>query len=326
MSYTNNNNKPEEEEDHDGDKKKKEDESLLSRVDKVQKTQAQLDVIEQETKQSPLTSRPLPLSSLRSQYLMSESDPSSPSSSSFFLQGIDDLSKRYSTYRSTRGDGNCYYRAVLYSLAEKFVGASTAAAAATTTTGGGEQQQNSTTDSEYQRLLKYFETESFQLATSVGGYSEISLEIFHETLVEFWKKLPSLDATKLHEELNEENSTSEYCCWYLRSVASTFLKSDPDRFLPFLLAEGGDNSQYMDVSAFCASQIDPMGSEATQVTVLAVAEALKVRVEVEYLDGHPFKDQLTKHVFGEQHDDKTKDNHTTLTLLYRPGHYDILNK
>jgi len=274
----------------------------LSHVDKVQKTQAQLDIIEQETKQSPLTSQPLPLSSLRSQY---PSDSSS-SSSSFFLQGIDDLSKRYSTYRNTRGDGNCYYRAILYSLAEKCVGG-----------------QNST---EYQRLLKYFETESFQLATSVGGYSEISLEIFHETLVEFWKKLPSLDdATKLHEELNEENSTSEYCCWYLRSVASTFLKSDPDRFLPFLLAEGGDNnSQYMDVSAFCASQIDPMGSEATQVTVLAVAEALKVCVEVEYLDGHSFKEQLTKHVFGAP-EDKTKNN-ITLTLLYRPGHYDILNK
>lgn len=273
----------------------------MSHMDKVQKTQAQLDELEKETKQSPLTSQPLPLSTLRGQYSTGSSNDGMPSS--FFVQGVDDLSKRYSTYRSTRGDGNCYYRAVLYSLACQFLGG--------------------LNPKEYQRLLMYFEKDSFEKATSVGGYSEISLEIFHDTLVDFWKQLPQINPDELHKELNEENSTSEYCCWYLRSIAATYLKADPDRFLPFLLAEDSTEIQYMDVGAFCSSQIDPMGSEATQITVLAVAEALNVRVEVEYLDGHPFQGQLTKHTFGPSSMDKS--DVVTLTLLYRPGHYDILN-
>jgi hypothetical protein len=64
------------------------------------------------------------------------------------------------------------------------------------------------------------------------------------------------------------------------------------------------------------------------VQVLALAEAFQVRVDIEYLDGHAFQPSssstegggngLTKHSFGPD------DAATTLTFLYRPGHYDIL--
>lgn len=263
----------------------------LSHADKVHKTQAQLESLEAETKQAPLTSDLYPMAQLRTNY---------QSEQTYFVRGVDDLSQRYTHYRSTRGDGNCYYRAILYELGGLFV-----------------QGQNA---EEHRRLLQYFKNDSLSLATAIGGYSEMAIEIFHETLVEFWEKLPKINATELHLELNEENATSDYCTWYLRVVAATFCKADPDRFLPFLLAEDNSSSgsQYMDVPAFCAAQIEPMGSEATQITVLAVAEALRVRVVVEYLDGHAFEKSLTKHEFGPPGAE------ITLTLLYRPGHYDIL--
>jgi hypothetical protein len=61
-----------------------------------------------------------------------------------------------------------------------------------------------------------------------------------------------------------------------------------------------------------------MGKEADMVQVLALAEVLQINVIIEYLDGREFHDKLTQHQFGPP-EVKTK-----VTLLYRPGHYDIL--
>lgn len=65
-----------------------------------------------------------------------------------------------------------------------------------------------------------------------------------------------------------------------------------------------------------------MGKECEQVQVVALAEALGVQVKIEYLDGHDLTNngKLTSHVFGP------KDAVLKLTMLYRPGHYDLLQK
>lgn len=158
--------------------------------------------------------------------------------------------------------------------------------------------------------------DSMAFVTSVGGYEEMAVEVFYDTLVEFLESLSTLPG--VHQELTQENSTSDYCTWYLRVLTATFLKADPARFQPYL-EEG-----YYDIATFCQQQIEPMGKECSMVQVLALTEAFQVKVDIEYLDGHEFtpKSQggsgLSKHSFGP--DEAT----TTLTLLYRPGHYDIL--
>ena len=142
----------------------------------------------------------------------------------------------------------------------------------------------------------------------------MAIEIFYESLVEFLESIQNntiKDVDALQKELNEENATSDYCTWYLRVLTATYLKADPNRFLPYL-------EEYMDIAAFCQAQIEPMGKECTMVQVLALAECFGVLCTIEYLDGHEFKDALTKHTFGPE------DSATKLTLLYRPGHYDIL--
>lgn len=141
----------------------------------------------------------------------------------------------------------------------------------------------------------------------------MTIEIFYDSLVEFLESLPTSTAEAMHTELTQENATSDYCTWYLRVLTATFLKADPTRFIPYL--EDG----YMDIASFCQTQIEPMGKDVTMVQVLALAEAFGVNVTVEYLDGREFTgDKITWHVFGP---DSSK---TKLTLLYRPGHYDIL--
>lgn len=154
--------------------------------------------------------------------------------------------------------------------------------------------------------------ESNSAVINVGGYDEMAIDIFYESIVEFFEELPKMTPEKLHTELTQENATSDYCTWYLRVLTATFLKSDPARFLPYL--EDG----YMDIAAYCQTQIEPMGKECTMVSVLALAEAFQVRVQIEYLDGRPFEEKLTRHEFGPE------ETPTKLSLLYRPGHYDIL--
>lgn len=160
--------------------------------------------------------------------------------------------------------------------------------------------------------------DSNQFVTSVGGYEEMAIEIFYDSIVEFLERLANLDTNAMHNELTQENSTSDYCTWYLRVLTATFLKADPNRFMPYL------DEEYFDIATFCQQQIEPMGKECSMVQVLALAEAFQVQVEIEYLDGHSFTPTteggkgLTKHSFGPS------EAKTTLTFLYRPGHYDIL--
>jgi len=79
-----------------------------------QKTQAQLEVIEQEIKATqPLTSELLEIASLKEHY------PVDDDSRKYFLLGVDELERNnYCKLRKTRGDGNCYYRSFLYRLCE----------------------------------------------------------------------------------------------------------------------------------------------------------------------------------------------------------------
>lgn len=78
--------------------------------EKFQKTQAQLEDIATEIrKEQPLTSELLPIQELQKKY----------EAGSNFDKGVQSLAKDYQGVRIIRGDGNCYYRAFLYSLCEK---------------------------------------------------------------------------------------------------------------------------------------------------------------------------------------------------------------
>ncbi len=115
----------------------------------------------------------------------------------------------------------------------------------------------------------------------------------------------------------------------MRVMAAAQMKSNPDRYLPYVMAEN-----YYDVPSFCSKEVEPMGRECGMVQVSALAECMGVRVVIEYMDGRMTPGggaAVANHVFGDGDDvgndvDTSKNNvdRTTITLLYRPGHYDIL--
>lgn len=84
---------------------------------KVQMTQVQMEEIEKEIRESQsLASDLLDISFLKQLYAKNEDG-----SNTFFLRGIDSLSKIYPKFRTVRGDGNCYYRSFLYQLSERLL-------------------------------------------------------------------------------------------------------------------------------------------------------------------------------------------------------------
>jgi ubiquitin thioesterase protein OTUB1 len=296
-------------------------------------TEALLDEIALATKQQALTSEKKPLSSLEALYqnrIDNEQDGGAgDAAQGQFLPGVRDLAERYSHIRTIRGDGNCYYRAFLYSLLE--------------------QQFEKTNDIEGRRLWDYFQNQSWKDILSMG-YDEMALEIFHDEIVELVQRVlvatgasvggggvdtasttpssPPFTAASFHDAMNKENDVSDYATWYLRVVTATHLKRDPERFYPFCLqmaAAQDDGVVVADVAQFCAKYIEPMGQECEHVQVLALAEAVGVLVRIEYLDGRPSSSSNSSveplvhaHTFGPE------TSATKLTLLYRPGHYDIL--
>jgi ubiquitin thioesterase protein OTUB1 len=63
--------------------------------------------------------------------------------------------------------------------------------------------------------------------------------------------------------------------------------------------------------------------QCDQVQIIALTEALGVRVSIQYLDGRPF-DAAAGLGVVELGGSAEGDAPFTLSLLYRPGHYDVL--
>ena len=329
------------------------------------KTRAQIEKIENEIKANQkLTSDLIPITELSNLYLDNNATTSTTIGggdgggggvNKGFLQGCEYLATKYTNYRAIRGDGNCYYRAFLYALVENLYNSN----------------NDPSSSSELKRISDYINN-SIDVVVQRGGYDRFAIETFHEEMVDLLSTITeekdkknttddddSDSFSKIHNSLNEENGTSDYCVWYLRVITSTILKSDPDRFVHYLNDGSGSddptssstnssfNTYYTDVPTYCAREIDPMGKECSMVGVLALAEAFQITVEIEYMDGKELdiknnnnnnSNTLIKHSFGGRlHKEGGKDGASDggndelssalcITLLYRPGHYDILYK
>jgi len=148
--------------------------------------------IEAATKEQPLTSERKPISSLQALY-------ATETSASNFGQGLQALQQQgYAEIRTVRGDGNCFYRAFLYAVLE--------------------QMRRANNESEAKRITAFLKEQSWKDMLA-AGYDEMALEVFYDAVVELLEHAAAVDTSQqhdsaaLHAELNEENSTSDYCTW-----------------------------------------------------------------------------------------------------------------
>ncbi|KAN0141969.1 Peptidase C65 Otubain domain containing protein [Lactarius tabidus] len=248
---------------------------------------------------APLMAELVPLAILRAEYEGSDS----------FIKQIDFLStKGYEGIRRSRGDGDCFYRSLAFTYIERIFDKNDKEMAVVTSI--------STLEESLKSLRKV-------------GFDESVIEEAYEVPRDLIRGIIEPDTVSNSGqtltpaqllEVFQDDTLSNYMVMFMRMATSAQIQVNPEEYEPFLMHP--DLGEKMRVEDFCQSVVEVLGREADHVQVTAISEALKVNVVIAYLDGRN-KDGNVEFV---KFNKAINPNETPLTLIYRPGHYDILDR
>lgn len=105
---------------------------------------------------------------------------------------------------------------------------------------------------------------------------------------------------------------SNYLVMLLRFITSGEIINNSFLYETFI-----DNQ--IPVETFCHLEVEPIDKEADQITIMALINYLEVAIKIVYLDASKNKEAYTV-ILPES----AEQSAVIATLLYRPGHYDIL--
>lgn len=263
--------------------------------------QQQYAIQADQAKKVPFVGDKEPLSSLAAEY---------KSGSPILLDKIKVLDEQYAAIRRTRGDGNCFFRGFMFSYLEHVM----------------ECQDQAEID----RIKANVEKSRKELQSL--GYADLTFEDFFGLFLEQLECVIQGRETSIsHEELVlrcRDQSTSDYVVMFFRFVTSAAIQKRTEFFEPFIL--GLTNTT---VEQFCKSSVEPMGEESDHVHITALSDALGIPIRVVYLDRSSCDTggvSVNHHDFMPVAGDlpsagcNSEKNIPFITLLYRPGHYDIL--
>ncbi|KAA3482812.1 ubiquitin thioesterase otubain-like [Gossypium australe] len=249
-----------------------------------------------------------PLSMLAAEY---------ESGSPILLEKIKVLDQQYAAIRRTRGDGNCFFRSFMFSYLEHIL----------------ESQDRAEVD-----RIKGNVEECRKTLQSLG-HTDFTFEDFFSLFLEQLECVLQGNEDSIRfspffsqDELilrSRDQSISDYVVMFFRFVTSGEIRKRSEFFEPFIL--GLTNAT---VEQFCKSSVEPMGEESDHVHITALSDALGVPIRVVYLDRSSCDIggvSVNHHDFLPTSANKSnaKGGSTVpvkpfITLLYRPGHYDIL--
>ncbi|KAE8912704.1 hypothetical protein PF005_g8785 [Phytophthora fragariae] len=221
-----------------------------------------------------------------------------------FMHGIESLNARYEALRRVRGDGNCFFRGFIFALCERLLPTA------------GAEDGNAALRGRMQHKIQQSKSELLAV-----GYSDVAIDAFWETFVDYLAAMETRSHAELVQDFQTEGGGSEYLVWYMRLLTAGYMKQHAETFQPFIdgLCPG------QTVAQFCAAEVEPMGKECDQPQIAALTEALQVGVKIEYLDGSAGPGQeLQSYVCSPTVAEQQEQEPVSITLLYRPGHYDIL--
>ncbi|XP_057470816.1 OVARIAN TUMOR DOMAIN-containing deubiquitinating enzyme 1-like [Actinidia eriantha] len=272
------------------------------RDDDIMQQQSAIQAVEAE--KIPFVGDKEPLSSLAAEY---------QSGSPILLAKIKVLNDQFAAIRRTRGDGNCFFRSFMFSYLEHIL----------------ESQDRE----EVNRITA--NVENCRKTLQSLGYADFTFEDFFALFLEQLESvLQGNEASISHDELiqrSRDQSVSNYVVMFFRFVTSGEIRKRSEFFEPFIL--GLTNAT---VEQFCKSSVEPMGEESDHVHITALSDALGVPIRVVYLDRSSC--DTTGGVSVNHHDfipatgglpsattsGGSETSKPFITLLYRPGHYDIL--
>lgn len=202
-----------------------------------------------------------------------------------YQEKIQDLRSRYRDIRKTRGDGNCFYRAFGFAYLERLLH----------------------DKSDIPRFKGVVNQSKSDLVTL--GYPQFTLDDFFDTFLDVLSRVESsCTPEELYDTFNDQG-VSDYLIVTWRLLVTCYLQQNGEFFANFL--EG-----HRDIKEFCCQEVEPMNKECDHIHITALTSAVDIPVRVEYMDRGD-GGMVNHHDFPEN-------SKPSITLLYRPGHYDIL--
>lgn len=263
--------------------------------------QQQTAIRAEEAEKTPFVGDKEPLSSLAAEY---------QSGSPILLEKIKVLGEKYAAIRRTRGDGNCFFRSFMFSYLEHIL----------------ESQDRAEVDRAKSNV------EQCRKTLQSLGYADFTFEDFFALFLEQLESVLQGNGTSISQEelllRSRDQSISDYVVMFFRFVTSGEIRKRSEFFEPFIM--GLTNAT---VEQFCKSSVEPMGEESDHVHITALSDALGVPIRVVYLD----RSSCDSAGVSVNHHDfipavgglpnasgSTETVSPFITLIYRPGHYDIL--
>lgn len=202
--------------------------------------------------------------------------------------------------RRVRNDGNCFYRAFLFAYLEALMDAS----------GEGAEEEARELGEELGRWKGRMKEE---------GYEEMVFESAREMLVA--EVEGAAKGRRGTEEVRakfsgwEDANEGAFLMMLLRLITSCEMRRNAGHYDNFLFGmPDGSNS----VQSFCQKHVEPMGEEADHLHLTALTRALRIPLRVIYLS--PASPISTNDFLP----DCPLSTSPRVSLLYRPGHYDVL--
>ncbi|KAG2706416.1 hypothetical protein I3843_05G092300 [Carya illinoinensis] len=263
--------------------------------------QQQSAIRAEEADKTPFVGDKEPLSSLAAEY---------KSGSPILLEKIKVLGEKYDAIRRTRGDGNCFFRSFMFSYLEHIL------------------------ESQDRKEVDHVKVNVEQCRKTLQslGYADFTFEDFFALFLEQLESVLQGNETSISQDelllRSRDQSISDYVVMFFRFVTSGEIRRRSEFFEPFIT--GLTNTT---VEQFCKSSVEPMGEESDHVHITALSDALGVPIRVVYLDRSSCDSggvSVNHHDFIPAVGDVTNASGSSetvspfITLLYRPGHYDIL--
>lgn len=234
----------------------------------------------------PLIGEKLPMDVLATEYAQADAA---------FVVKTTGLAASHSAYRAVKGDGQCGWRATVFSYFEILL----------------QSGDPSMVQTEKIRFQTFEDT-----MRMIGLDYDILVDMFDSTWELYDKVLEAVQSSNPHESvvlnfLNDEN-VSNSIVYHFKMVTSAYMQLHADQYEPFL---------EMPIEQYRVARIDPTNQEIDQMGLQALTDAVlrpaNFGLVVIYLD-RSVVSEANAHTFAE--------GEPTIRLLYRPGHYDIIYK
>ena len=208
-----------------------------------------------------------------------------------YVNSVKTITTKYKKIRKVRRDGNCFYRSFIYRLFEFIC------------------MKNN------QKLFDHVNKKIQEVKdlTTRNGYDWIIVEDFYNTFLNEFNRcfnslqLCSVTVRDYLDNLFSDKDKGNYLIYFIRFCIAAYLKEN------FMLYEFYVEGPFQN---WVQSEVEAIDHEADQIQIMACVNFFDIGVRIEYLN--PYKNEVMK--FPE---DK-KDEDIFITVLFTPGHYDIL--